>query len=408
VIRLEQWFETIKATRETLKPVKDWNALSKQTQSDYENKFKTMAGRLPAQSAQCKQSYYTQRAAFLHCQTRLIRSNMNLLDKWIKETGTAAITATPALLREKLDELDLEKKITDYNEALKAAPFTGARKGKLQASHAKRAVGKLPEDWDIRLLGGIPKKSKYRAHAFAMALCGCRPSEFEGGVIVTRVDENTFTFLIGGKKTGTRTKDGKTFTTGQNLRTITVKRDVDAQGQLLSEFTQLEAAMNGEKYIELEAKASAIRDVIIRASEKKFPTLKNRPSAYSFRHAFASDLKAVNGEDSEETARALGHASTKTQGCYGYSRSGRGRFGCTTTATASDAVRSPKTNRAQRISKRVSASVVASNSIQFALQATPKAEITVATVAANVKANRASNPISFAPPGIPTSPKPRM
>lgn len=246
MIRLDQWFETIKATRETLKPVKDWSALSKQTQSDYENKFKTMAGRLPAQSAQCKQSYYTQRAAFLHCQTRLIRSNMNLLDKWIKETGTAAITATPALLREKLDELDLEKKITDYNEALKAAPFTGARKGKLQTTHAKRAVGKLPEYWEMRLLGGIPKKSKYRAHAFAMALCGCRPSEFEGGVAVTRVDKDTFTFLIGGKKTGTRTKDGKTFTTGQNLRTITVKRDVDDHGQLLFEFTQLEAAMNGK------------------------------------------------------------------------------------------------------------------------------------------------------------------
>ncbi|MDI9332622.1 MAG: hypothetical protein QM527_15245 [Alphaproteobacteria bacterium] len=57
----------------------------------------------------------------------------------------------------------------------------------------------------------------------AMAMCGCRPSEFEGGgVTVEKVDADTYRFHIAGKKTGTREKNGKTFTTGQTLRTITV------------------------------------------------------------------------------------------------------------------------------------------------------------------------------------------
>jgi integrase len=102
----------------------------------------------------------------------------------------------------------------------------------------------------------------------------------------------------------------------------------------------------------LKAKATAIRDVVIRASEKAFPDLKNKPTAYSFRHDFASQLKAANGEDSVITAAALGHASTKTQGCYGYVKSGRSGGVVCRQATASDPIRTPRTSREQRLSKK--------------------------------------------------------
>src|SRR5574343_73713 len=50
--------------------------------------------------------------------------------------------------------------------------------------YGKRAVGRLPKQWKTTLLGAVPKSSKYRAHVVAMAVCGCRPAEFENGVLV--------------------------------------------------------------------------------------------------------------------------------------------------------------------------------------------------------------------------------
>jgi integrase len=354
VNEFQNWTLAVKEVRAMLKPKTEWEALTAGSRRDYEQKFAALGDRLPVEVAQCKKTYYTMRAAYLHCQTRAIRDNLNTLDKWLKaQGGVDALKTRTSDYFAQVKALGLDKQFSDYKAVSTAAPFVGSSRGVIQPSHGKRAVGRLPVDWKTKLVGGVPKSSKYRAHVAAMALCGCRPSEFEGhGVIVEKVDEDTYRFKVFGKKTGQRQKNGKTFTTGQTERVITVSRTdtLDKLGQVNPEFIVLDRALKGKTYVELNAKAVAIRDAVLRASEKAFPELKNKPTAYSFRHAFASELKAANGLDSVETAAALGHASTKTQGCYGYGLSG-GRGGYTRKATAKDAIRTPQLSRVEALKK---------------------------------------------------------
>jgi integrase len=350
ITELTNWRDLIKTIRADLKQPDEWKRLSEVSQRDYTAKFAMLGDRLPADVAQCKKSYYVLRAAFLHGQSRAIRSELNTLDKWVKENGGTTALTTSEGIRAFLDHahgLSIVQRHQRIQAVNAVKTFDGASRGLSQPSHGKRKLGALPWNWKTKLLGGVPKTSQYRAHVAAMAMCGCRPSEFaDGGVSVTKVDEDTYQFHIAGKKTGMRTPSkGSAYSTGQTLRTVTVTRTdtVDKFGRINPEFIVLERAMKGKTYLELSAKATAIRDVVIHASEKMFPDLKNKPTAYSFRHAFASNLKAQNGVDSVDTAAALGHASTKTQGCYGYGRSGGGGLACT--ATASDRIRTPHLSR---------------------------------------------------------------
>jgi hypothetical protein len=350
----QNWTLAVKEVRALLKLKPEWDALTVGSRRDYEQKFAALGDRLPVEVSQCKKTYYTMRAAYLHCQTRAIRDNLNTLDKWLKAQGGAeALKTRMGDYFAQVKALGLDKQFSDYKAVSTAAPFVGSPRGVIQPSHGKRAVGRLPVDWKTKLVCGVPRDSKYRAHVAAMALCGCRPSEFEGrGVIVEKVDEDTYRFKVFGKKTGERQKNGKTFTTGQTERMITVSRTdtLDKHGQVNPEFIVLDKALKGKTYAELNAKAVTVRDVVLRASEKAFPELKNKPTAYSFRHAFASELKAANGVDSVETAAALGHASTKTQSCYGYGLSG-GRGGYTCKASAKDAIRTPHLSRVEALKK---------------------------------------------------------
>lgn len=351
---MEKLFEQIKSARSMMKSTTEWKALSETTRRDYQQKYAALNGRLPMEAATCKRTYYGMRAAYLHLEAKALRSSLNELDKWRKvavENNGGALKGTESGFMREVERLGIVERLNRLDAVQNAGPFMGAAKGTIQKTHGKRAVGKLPPQWKTNVLGAVPKGSKYRAHVAAMALCGCRPSEFENGVLVKQVDQDTYEFTIAGKKTGPRTKDGKTFTTGQSLRVLTISRldDLDKYGQVRPEFIALDRAMNGKKNMELMAKANAIRDTVINASEKTFPNLDNKPTAYSFRHAFASELKATNGEDSDDTAAALGHASTKTQQGYGYAKSGGGGVSCK--AKASDAIRTPHKTRKKALLK---------------------------------------------------------
>jgi integrase len=339
---LEKWFVQVKKLRDGLAKPDEWDRLDPKTRLDYAAKYARLAGRLPANVATCKKSYYSYRAAWRHMKSRETREALNRMDGWLREQDHDSITAADFAVQ--IKALGLDTLIHDWRD-FTTVKYEGAAHGVAQPTHGKRKIGHLPRDWKNKLLVRVPRDSKYKLHVHVMALCGCRPSEFENTVLVQRTDEDTYTITIAGKKHGERTHRGKTFTTGQELRTLTFKRgaDFDKDGYVNNELEVLDRLMVDSRgkpcsYIELKASATAIRDVVIHASERAFPKLKNRPTAYSFRHAVASELKAQNGECSEQTAAVLGHASAKTQGCYGYRQSG-GRGGWTVTADASCKVR---------------------------------------------------------------------
>ena len=74
--------------------------------------------------------------------------------------------------------------------------------------------------------------------------------------------------------------------------------------------------------LELEAKAvDALGQMIVRLGKKAFPKLRSNVSMYTFRHAFASDLKAFFSEKAgsyhADASAALGHQTTSTAQRYG-------------------------------------------------------------------------------------------
>ncbi|HBZ0899562.1 TPA: site-specific integrase [Klebsiella pneumoniae] len=63
--------------------------------------------------------------------------------------------------------------------------------------------------------------------------------------------------------------------------------------------------------------AKAFSGYITKISKKLWPRKKYHASAYSFRHAKATELKNSEGFDAEKIAKIMGHASVRSQQSYG-------------------------------------------------------------------------------------------
>lgn len=140
------------------------------------------------------------------------------------------------------------------------------------------------------------------------ALTGARPEEMNG-VTIERKD-GALVFVIQGAKVSD--------TKGQPWRRITVKDS----GQ---EFAHL-WALAEEKYTvsvpPVKDYPDAYSVALARAGARVFPKGTPRMSAYVYRHALASDLKA-DGFAPEQISATLGHAVSKTATYYGRAIGGK-------------------------------------------------------------------------------------
>jgi hypothetical protein len=220
IAELTKWRDFVQTVRADLKQPDEWRRLSAVSQRDYTAKFTMLGDRLPAEVAKCKKSYYVLRAAFLHGQSRAIRAELNTLDKWLKENGGTDILKTSDGIRAFLDQtraLNIGQRHRQIQAVNAVKAFHGASQGVAQPSHGKRKLGALPWDWKTKLLGGVPKSSQYRIHVAAMAMCGCRPSEFEGeGVSVEKGGCGHVPFSHCGQKDRHTGKERQDFHHGPN------------------------------------------------------------------------------------------------------------------------------------------------------------------------------------------------
>lgn len=181
-------------------------------------------------------------------------------------------------------------------------PETGENFPNTQEKRTKRtSLRHLGYDWRERLLA-FSIGSKYEHQIRVMAICGCRPDEMAKGVIVTR-QANSITITIKGSKCSDKTG------AGQEWRTLTF----DANHPLILNIS--------EGFY--QAKARAIGDVVSHFGKKISNNKKHPISAYSFRHAAASNFKA-SGLSKKDIAAALGHRSTSTMSFYGSKSRGSG------------------------------------------------------------------------------------
>jgi len=173
---------------------------------------------------------------------------------------------------------------------------------------AKPKVGKrkslrgLPLDWREQLVAAAPSTA-CREWMLLMAVAGVRPEEIANGIEVQPISGG-----VQLKIKGAKIDRGH----GQPERVIAV------HGPLA-----LLLAQNGERTIKAPS-ANSVSLAAGRLGRKVFGERRSNPvSAYSFRHQFASDLKA-SGLDGETVSAILGHAVDDTKKQYGTSKQARG------------------------------------------------------------------------------------
>lgn len=190
-----------------------------------------------------------------------------------------------------------------------------------QIRHTKRrSLRGLPPEWREQLVNAAAG-SKYADQVRVMALCGCRPAELEKGILIRR-DGDELVIGIEGAKVSKRTGGG------QSWRELRIAAD-----------HPLAAGLQDGRYSVPSARA--IENAVDHYGKKLWPNRAELISAYTLRHAAATDFKAAD-LNQVEIAAALGHASTATMDRYGSGNS-RGKGGLTLKGTeAARAVREPK------------------------------------------------------------------
>jgi integrase len=158
----------------------------------------------------------------------------------------------------------------------------------------RKSLTGLKNDWRQKLLAAAAG-SKYASQIQVMIVCGCRPAEMEKGIQVERLDGICRITIEGAKVS-------ENMGSGQIWRTI----DIQDNHPLL-------IGLASDKY---QASARAIENAVEHFASKLWPSRKEKVSAYTLRHAAATDFKC-SGLSKVEIAAALGHQSTATMSFYG-------------------------------------------------------------------------------------------
>jgi|GEM_PF-4598985 len=111
---------------------------------------------------------------------------------------------------------------------------------------------------------------------------------------------------------------------GRESRTITLAVDTPQAKWLW----QAAAEAGGGMRVSVGS-AKRLADEVARLGRRLWPRKRDTVSPYSYRHAFAADVKTQHPEDWDAIAAALGHSVPETQRHYGrakQSRGGGGRF----------------------------------------------------------------------------------
>ena len=203
-------------------------------------------------------------------------------------------------------------------------PFT-AKKRQTKA----RGLSRLPIDWQQTLTQRMPK---YREAIAVTAISGCRPAELVLGVLI-EIEANQLVLKISGAKV--------TRKSGQEWRKLVW--DLPSASPLVTRLSETAQENGGTKIIRVASAATfstAIRD----AGERIWPKHRPRLTAYSLRHAAASEFKKEWG-DVDDVSVALGHRASDTKGSYGRARFAKNGASTPNWVEASQVVRNKSRSR---------------------------------------------------------------
>ena len=216
---------------------------------------------------------------------------------------------------EKMIEVSQQQNKELEEEAKKIADNSNSgevitKKTDVKKSKSKRNISKLTPDFRTKILDFAIEKNYKCADALAILnFSGCRPAELEKGVGVSfNKEKNEIEIKIAGSKLSEKMKRGI------RIRKIHIKINSENEKYLRSLISKCKEN-NNNYVVKIESK-KAFSGYITKISKKIWPKKQYHASAYSFRHAKATEMK--NAEYSQEDiAKVMGHASCRSQEAYG-------------------------------------------------------------------------------------------
>lgn len=253
-----------------------------------------------------RQSWHKVRAALLHEAERHAREQLRLCDA-LQRAWRASGTED-----EKQDALKLASQAAGRaRTAAYALVWVSQEEPPSDRSEPKASKRRsLPPakdgDWRVQL---YETATPTRKPSLAVLWAGVRPAELENGVRV-EMHQGRVALTVFGAKIGPHS--------GQEVRRLFFSVETPL-GRALAEH-----AGPGGRCQVITRKATRLNKDFQKL--RNVGVVKKGISPYSLRHAFCADLKA-EGTDPEDIARAMGHASARSQGRYGSVRQGRGGTG---------------------------------------------------------------------------------
>jgi hypothetical protein len=169
----------------------------------------------------------------------------------------------------------------------------------------KRLLKKLPVTWREDFLDAVADSEPYAMPCALLNACGLRPIELEKGVLMSMINDRVHIKIHGGKVRPIAGQPWREFSLASNALPSWAYESVRQAGEL-----------------NVVADPDALRSYIGRVSAKLHP--RSDPpkpndillSAYVFRHALVSDLRA-DGWDTADIAGVIGETSAQTVKWYG-------------------------------------------------------------------------------------------
>lgn len=203
---------------------------------------------------------------------------------------------------------------------------TGETRFDEPADGGKRQQGRLPKDWRARIFETVQARKKTKPgklpEAVAALWCtGCRPAELEAGVTYMRLDGN-LVMRIKGAKTGVIDNGETIADRGIEWRALVIDPALHPGARYLYDL----AGPEDKTPRKISYDKNSIRSRVNELGREVVSKLKDPPSIspYSFRHAFASDLKSCDQLTDVQRSQAMGHLSVESLESYGRRRRGGG------------------------------------------------------------------------------------
>ncbi|CAN5243757.1 hypothetical protein BH10PSE16_BH10PSE16_42610 [soil metagenome] len=205
------------------------------------------------------------------------------------------------------------KNIHGLTQFIESAP-SGSPLVAPRPRRSKRKTGPgLPDNWRELLAARLPN---WRQAYLVAAVTGCRPAELAKGVGLA-IEDGQLVATIEGAKVGEHA--------GQPLRSM--NWTLPGTSPLVQQLAEAVQASQGVLTVSLGNRntnpARAFSDAIREAAARAWPGRKHSITAYSLRHAAASDLKG-SGLDAADVSAALGHATLATKSTYGHTKGRKG------------------------------------------------------------------------------------